>query len=115
MRTGKFEIGPDQRRAAQCGEDAALLWWFASHGPVNSRSKPRGIGVVFSKPLRQGSDQFAICIQAENLEPRHAALDQPVPIIPERSLLCRIPHWPTPKLVSYIQKYIQNFHPRQVI
>jgi hypothetical protein len=70
VRAGEFKIGPDQRRAAQCGEDAALLWWFASHGPANSRSKPRSIGVVFSKPLRQGSDQFAIRIQAENLTNR---------------------------------------------
>jgi hypothetical protein len=28
MRTGKIEIGPDQRRASQCGEDAVLANCF---------------------------------------------------------------------------------------
>jgi hypothetical protein len=74
MRTGQIEIRPDQRRAAQRGEDAALLWGFAADRPANRRSNPHGIGVIFGKPFCQRPDQAAIGIQAENLKSRHAAL-----------------------------------------
>ena len=109
MRTGEIEIGPDQRRTPQRGEDAALLWWFTPDRPADSRSNPQRIRAVLSKPLGQGPDQVAVGIQAKNLKSRHAALDQPGPIIPERSLLRRIGHSRLPILASYIQKYIQNF------
>jgi hypothetical protein len=91
-RTGEIEIGPNQRRAAQRGEDAALLWWFAGDRPLNSRSNPHSLGVVFGKPLRQRPDQLAVGFQATYLKPRYTAFDQPAAIIPERSLLRGIAH-----------------------
>jgi hypothetical protein len=47
-RTREIETGSDQRRAAQCGKDAALLWWFAGDRPADGFSNPRRIGIVFS-------------------------------------------------------------------
>jgi hypothetical protein len=89
-RTGEIKIGPDQRRAAQRGEDAARPWRFAGDGPADSRSNPRSLRVVLGKPLCQGPYEVAVGIETENLKSRHAALDQPGPIIPQRSLLCGV-------------------------
>src|ERR1700674_4373895 len=101
MRTGEIEIGPDQRRTTQRGEDAALLWWFTGDRLANRRSNSQRIRIVLSEPLGQGPDQVSVGIQAENLKSRHAALDQPGPIIPERSLLRRIGHGRLPSFELY--------------
>src|ERR1700730_570822 len=98
MRTGEIEIGPDQRRTTQRGEDAALLWRFAPERSAQSRLNPLGIGAVFGEPLGQGPDQAAVGIQAQNLKSLHAALDQPARIIPERFLLRGIGHGRLPSL-----------------
>src|ERR1700730_5597747 len=100
MRTGEIEIGPGPRRTTQRGEEPALLWRFAPERSAQSRSNPLGIGVVFGKPLGQGPDQAAVGIQAENLKSRHAALDLPARIIPERFLLRGIAHGRLPSFTA---------------
>jgi hypothetical protein len=98
-RAGDFQIGADQRRAAQRREDAAPVGRLVRYGPPDRRAQPRGIGVVFRKPTRQPSNELAVGAEPEDLEAGHAALGKAIATVAQRTLPRRVAHgisqiWP---------------------
>ncbi|HEX3498344.1 MAG TPA: hypothetical protein VHT04_03385, partial [Stellaceae bacterium] len=81
------EIGADERRATQRGEDTAFPRLLARYGTAHHGANPCRVGVVFGKTLGQRADQQAIDIKPENLEPSHPALAKAATIVFQRALL----------------------------
>ena len=61
MRAAEIEIGSDERRASQCCEDAALLWWFAADRLADGRPNPRSMTTAAVQgPIPRSSTNRAI-------------------------------------------------------
>src|SRR5437879_1492796 len=91
--TNRSDAGTDQRRAAKCFKNAAFPGWLAGHCLVDYSPKSRGVSSVLCQASGQRSDEVAVAVEPQNLEPGHPPLPETLPIILDRALQRCIAHY----------------------
>ncbi len=93
MRPGQIQIGPNQGRAAERRQNAALAWRFPRGNLIDRGAKLRRFRSACRQPPRKRTDQFAVAAEPEHLETGQPASAQPGAVVLNGSLLIGEPRW----------------------
>jgi hypothetical protein len=85
--TNWSDIGTDERRAAKCFKNAAFPGRLTRNRLTDCGPQPRGVRPILRQASRERSDEVAVTVERENLEPRHSPLVEALPIVLDRALL----------------------------
>ncbi|MBR0956903.1 hypothetical protein JQ566_06040 [Bradyrhizobium japonicum] len=86
-RPRKIEIGPYERRTAQCGENPARLGRLARDRLAHGGAKLRSLGRILRQAFGERTNEIAIGIPAEHFKTSQAALAEARSIILDGALL----------------------------
>ncbi len=106
--TNRSDVGTDQRRAAKCVKNAAFPGWLAGHCLVDYSPKLGGVWPVLCQASGQRSDEVAVAVEPQNLEPGHPPLPETLSIVLDRALLRCIAHCRLQALFSNISNSGMN-------
>lgn len=81
-------IGANQRRTAQCGEDAARFGGLAGNRLADGGAKLRGLGCFLGQQARARPDEVSVSGPAEHLKACQAAFTEAGSVILHRALTC---------------------------